>query len=57
LLAELKRAWKAHWPEQTESDWPRHLGVIDKVLHMNSEAREQMLAELDDKLNSHRGAQ
>jgi hypothetical protein len=31
--------------------------VIDKVLHMNSEQRAAMLAELDDKLNSHKGAQ
>jgi hypothetical protein len=57
LLAGLKRHWKSQWPQQTETDWPRHLRVIDKVLHMNSEQRAAMLAELDDKLNSHKGAQ
>ena len=49
LLADLKRYWRAHWPQQTESDWPRHLRVIDKVLHMNSEQRAAMLAELGAK--------
>jgi hypothetical protein len=54
LLAELKQAWKARWPQQTEADWPRHLAVIDKVLGMNSEQRAAVLAELDAKMNSHR---
>ena len=58
LLADLKREWKRRWPQQTEAlDWPRHLGVINKVLAMNSEQRATMLAELGDKLNSHKGAQ
>jgi hypothetical protein len=57
LLADLKRHWKAHWPQQTEADWPRHLRTIDRIMHMNSEQRAALLAELGDKLNSHKGAQ
>lgn len=53
LLAELKRAWKAHWPEQTESDWPRHLRTIDRIMHMNSEQRAALIAELGAKLTPH----
>jgi hypothetical protein len=53
LLADLKRHWKAHWPQQTEADWPRHRRVIVRVLGMNSEQRATMLAELGAKLNPH----
>jgi hypothetical protein len=53
LLAELRSAWKIRWPEQIESDWRRHLATIDRIMHMNSEDRAVMLAELDSKLNHH----
>jgi hypothetical protein len=53
LLADLKRHWKAHWPQQTEADWPRHLRTIDRIMHMNSEQRAALLAELGAKLNPH----
>ena len=49
LLADLKRHWRAQWPEQTELDWPRHLGVINKVLAMNSEQRAALITELGTK--------
>jgi len=51
LLAELKAVWKARWPEKTEADWCRRtLGVIDKVMAMNSEERAILLARLDAKI-------
>ena len=53
LLADLKRHWKSQWPQQTEADWPRHLRTIDRIMHMNSEQRAALLAELGAKLNPH----
>ena len=57
LLAGLKEEWRARWPQLTESDWPRHLRTIDRIMHMNSEQRAALIAGLGDKLNSHKGAQ
>jgi len=53
LLAGWKATCKAHWPQETEADWPRHLRTIDRIMSMNSEERAALIAELGAKLNSH----
>jgi hypothetical protein len=56
LLAGFKVVWQARWPEKTETDWRRRtLGVIDKVMAMNSEERATLLAKLDAKITAAKG--